>query len=275
MVQTLPKFCPRCGMPTTVGQPFCANCGLVLAAPADNRGATPEPPTAPLGQPLPQDSYIPMQQAQTRWNADASFPAAPHAVKKRGRAGVVLVGLLVLVLLGVVGYVAVGLMGLHVPGFSNGPATQPPVTKTQVNTAVTYAGADLTILTTQQAQSFIDDPNSVTTGMVRVNIQEQNKTATQVNLDYSNIAHLKLPGKNLVSPTYVKAKGSISPGATQESSFDFAVPLDVKVSQLTLILGATNEAQLEIPLTCHPNLAKYVPNTVTLNDSIPSPTSAG
>ncbi len=268
MVQTLPKFCPRCGVPTTVGQPFCANCGLVLAAPADNRGATPEPPTAPLGQPLPQGSYMPMGQAQTRWNADASFPAASRAVKKRGRAGVVVVGLLVLVLLGVVGYVAVGLMGLHVPGFSSRPTTQPPVTKTQVNTAVTYAGVDLTILTTQQAQSFIDDPNSATTGMVRVNIQEQNKTATQVNLDYSNIAHLKLPGKNLVSPTYVKAKGSISPGATQESSFDFAVPLDVKVSQLTLILGATNEAQLEIPLTGHANVGKYAPKTVSLNGQI-------
>jgi hypothetical protein len=200
-----------------------------------------------------------MGQAQTGWNADATFPAASQTVKKRGRAGVVLVGLLVLVLLGVVGYVAVGLMGLHVPGFSRGPTTQPPVTKTQVNTTVTYAGVDLTILTTQQAQSFIDDPNSATTGMVRVNIQEQNKTATQVNLAYSNIAYLKLPGKNPVSPTYVKAKGSVAPGITQESRLDFAVPVDIKVSQLTLILGSANEAQLEIPLTGHANVGKYAP----------------
>jgi hypothetical protein len=206
-----------------------------------------------------------MGQAQTGWNADASFPAASRTVKKRGRAGVVLVGLLVLGLLGVVGYVAAGLMGLHVPGFSRGPTTQPPVTKTQMNTTVTYAGVDLTILTTQQAQSFIDDPNSATTGMVRVNIQEQNKTATQVNLAYSNIAYLKLPGKNPVSPTYVKAKGSVAPGTTQEGSLDFAVPVDIKVSQLTLILGSASEAQLEIPLTGHANVGKYAPKTVGLN----------
>src|SRR6266487_619504 len=102
MAQTLPKFCPRCGRPTTVGQTFCANCGLVMAAPADNRGATPEPPTAPLGQPPTQGSYISTGQTQTAWNGEPSFPTAPSSIKKRGsrRGGLVLVLVLVLVLLG-------------------------------------------------------------------------------------------------------------------------------------------------------------------------------
>jgi len=238
-----------------------------MAAPAGNRGAPPEPPTAPLGQPPTQGSYIPTGQTQTAWNGEPSFPTAPSSIKKRGsrRGGLVLVLVLVLVLLGAGTYVAAGFMGLHVPGFSSAPATQPPVTTTQLNTPVTYAGVDLTLLTTQQAQSFIDDANTTTTGMVRLNIQEQNKTATQVSWNYNDVARLKLPGKNLVAPTYVKAKGNIAPGATQKSSLDFAVPVDVKVNQLTLIIGSANEAQLEIPLTSHANLSKYAPRTVNLN----------
>jgi hypothetical protein len=169
--------------------------------------------------------------------------------------------LLVVVLLGVGVYVVANLMGLSIPG--PGPAAQSQVTTTQLNTTLTYAGADLTILTAQQAQSFAGDPN--TGGLLRLNIQERNTTSSRVNLAYADIARLNLPGNGSAAPAYIKARGSIAPGATQSSSIDFAVPGDVQVKQLTLILGSAAEAQLQVPLTGHANVSAYAPKSVNLH----------
>jgi len=77
-----------------------------------------------------------------------------------------------------------------------------------------------------------------------------------------------LPDKSLVSPTYVKSVVSVAPGASQTSVVDFAVPSNYLVSRLTFVLGATNEAQMLIPLMRNANLSKYQPETVSLNGQI-------
>ena len=46
---------------------------------------------------------------------------------------------------------------------------------------------------------------------------------------------------------------------------DSAVPANNHISQLTLLLGATNEAQILIPLTGNAEVGKYQPKTVNLN----------
>jgi len=79
---------------------------------------------------------------------------------------------------------------------------------------------------------------------------------------YSNIARLILPGKKFVVPTLVQATVGIAPGVIQKSTLDFAVPTSMKISQLTLRLGAANEAQMDIPLTGHADLREYAPKTV-------------
>ena len=82
---------------------------------------------------------------------------------------------------------------------------------------------------------------------------------------YANIARLLLPGKSTAAPTFVRANVGIAPGATQKSTVDFAVPIDDKVNQLILRLGAANEAQMDIPLTSHADLGKYSPKTIQPN----------
>jgi len=134
-----------------------------------------------------------------------------------------------------------------------------------INSSVPYAGVDITIVNAQQSQSFIDDPNSSTAGIVRLNLREQNNTAFKVSWSYQNIARLILPNKSIVSPIYVKAKVGIAPGTSQTSVVDFAVPVSDHIGQLTLMLGATNEAQMLIPLTGNANLNKYQPKTINLN----------
>lgn len=171
--------------------------------------------------------------------------------------GCALICLLLLVLLGVGGYIGVAAMGIHLPGFGSGNATQPSVTSTPINTTVTYAGVELTILSVQQSQSFIDDPNTVSTGMVRLVIQERNTTSLKVSWLYADSARLLLPDKAIVTPTFARANAGIAPAATQQSIVDFAIPGNDRITQLTLRLGAANEAQMDIPLTGHADLSKY------------------
>ena len=149
--------------------------------------------------------------------------------------------------------------------FGRGKAAQPTVTSVALNTAVTYAGVTMTVQKVEQAQSFSDDPNSATNGMLRVLLQAQNKTQVPVNLLYPTIAHLLIPGGKTLSPTYVKANVGMPPGATRTAILDFAVPTDTKASLCTLRLGAPDEAQLDIPLQPGANMSRYAPVTSNIS----------
>ncbi|HLZ81385.1 MAG TPA: zinc ribbon domain-containing protein [Ktedonobacteraceae bacterium] len=254
MAQTPPRFCPGCGAPTAVGQRFCANCGQEI---------TP----ALLAQHISQRTSQAPQPTWAKPIPAATYPRA-REMRRPGRAGFVFVLLVILIFIGIGAYITAGLLGLRLPGFRSGGSSsnaQPPVTTQRVNTTVTYAGVAITILSAQQSQSFSDDPDTTTTGMVRLHIQEQNKTTTRVSWIYNDIAHLILPGGKNLAPVFVQAKVGIAPGATQQSLLDFAVPTSMKISQLVLRLGAANEAQMDIPLTGHADLSKYALKTTNLN----------
>lgn len=267
MEQVSPRFCPRCSAPAVPGQRFCANCGLIMT-PAPRPRITVNTPDP---QPPSQFSPVSQQPAQPppSWRITGPpapiTPSRPPRKKTSGRTVLVLILVLLLVLLGVGSYLGALALGIRLPGFPGGTATQPPVTTSQINATVTYAGVDLTVLTAQQSQSFMNDPNTASTGMVRLNIQEQNKTTVKVSWLYTDIARLLLPEKTLVGPVYVHAHVGIAPGATQKSVLDFAVPVNDKISQLTLRLGAANEAQVDIPLNGHADLGKYNPQSVQPN----------
>ncbi len=185
-------------------------------------------------------------------------PSAPiKAPRGRRRLGLVIILLVLLILLGGAGYLALNLLN---------PAnkTQTVITTSSINSIVTYAGVTMTVLKVEQSQRFIDDPNSADNGMVRIQLQAQNKTTVPVNLLYNTIAALTLPGGTTVAPTYVKGNIGVAPGATQTSIMDFAVSTDTKVNQLVFKLGAPEEAQLAIPLTPGANLDQYAPKTTNL-----------
>ena len=175
-----------------------------------------------------------------------------------------MIGLLVVAVLGVAAYFVIALLGVQIPGLST-LGSQPTVTTTTINQTINYAGADITILNAQQSDRFINDPNTSTNGMLRLNIREQNNTNVKISWLYANSAHLILPGGTTVAPAYVKAKVGIVPGATQTSLVDFAVPGGTDVRKIILRLGTSSEAQMDMPLTGHANLGSYDPRTVKLN----------
>src|SRR5258706_1811205 len=284
MVQVLPRNCPRCGTPTVAGQRFCASCGLSAEAMQASDGyvqpvQNPQYNPAQLQQMNPQSFHgqqqqNPIQPPFVNQQASQQYSQPSQAKttrdfsekqtrRRRPRRTAFLLILLVMVLILAAIFIAVAPSGFHLPGV--GSASQPPITTMPVNSTVTYAGVDITVLNAQQSQSFLNDPNTSNDGMVRLNLQAQNKTSVQENWSYYNIAQMLLPGKGSTKPTYVKEKIGIAPGATQTSFVDFAVPTGDKISQLTLQLGAANEAQMDIPLTGQANLNKYQPQTSRIN----------
>lgn len=270
MAQVLPRNCPRCGVPTVAGQRFCANCGLSNEA-MQAGGGYAQPAQAPLSnamqhqqaepQSFPGLQQSPLQSQQPRTTRD--FSQQQTRSKRPRRIGILLL-ILALLLIAAAILIAVLPSNLHLAGLG-GPASQPAITTMQINSTVTYAGVDITVVNAQQAQSFLDDPATSNDGMVRLNLQAQNKTSMQVNWSYYTIVQLLLPGKSSVRPSYVKGPTSIAAGTTQSNIVDFAVPTTDKISQLTLRLGAANQAQMDIPLTGSADLSKYAPKTTRLN----------
>ena len=143
--------------------------------------------------------------------------------------------------------------------------TQPTITTVQLNEAVHFAGVDITIVSAQQSQTFLDDSSSSTTGMVRLNLKEDNKSTASARYLYSDEARLILPDKTSVPPVNEQQFGGPDGGVSRTNWLDFPVPTSVKISQLTLQLGRDTEAQESIALTGKADLAQYQPKTAQLN----------
>jgi zinc ribbon protein len=145
--------------------------------------------------------------------------------------------------------------------------TQPTITTVPINETVSYSGADLTITSAEQSQTFMDDPFSSTTGMVRLNLKESNQSTSGANYIYSDVARLILPDKTSVVPDNAQQASGPDAGVTRTNWVDFPVPTSVQVGQLTLQLGRDTQAQEVIPLTGNANLAQYQPKTAQVNVS--------
>lgn len=226
---------------------------------------------APSPNPWSDSNNAPNNPAfQSSWAAQAETmqPPAPTPApqpKGRRRLGIVLVLLVILLALGGGGYLAMSVLGLHIPGLGS---TQSTIKTTNLNTTINYAGVDITLRNVQQAQNFLDDPQTASDGMLRLNLQEQNRTGITISWDYNQSARLVVQGKRAIAPVYVKAKGSIAPGATQTSEIDFAIANGGNLSTTVFQLGATSEAQMQIPLTAQANLSQYQPKTTQQNGTM-------
>ena len=173
--------------------------------------------------------------------------------------------LALLILVGAGLFVAARAFGASIPGF--GPA-QSSITTTSISTTFPYAGVNITLVNARQAQNFRDDPNTRNDGMLRLNLRVTNSTNSRISWRYEDIAQLVLPDHTVVKPAYVKGVVDLAVGKTQGSIVDFAVPGGVDLAKLILRIGATNEAQLDIPLKAQADLSSYLPRTTTLNGQV-------
>jgi hypothetical protein len=173
---------------------------------------------------------------------------------------VALLALLILVGAGIV--VAARAFGASVPGFA---PSQSSITTTPLSLSFPYAGANITLVNAQQAQNFLNDPNTRNDGMLRLNLQATNSTTVRIAWRYEDIAQLVLPGNSIVKPVYVKSIVDLPAGKTQNNIVDFAVPAGITLAKMTLRIGAAGEAQMDIPLKAQANLGNLLPHKTALN----------
>ena len=205
---------------------------------------------------------------QTQARSVLQFLTGPSTGRlDRRRIGVLL---LLIVIIGGVGFGIIELVYAL-----NAPPSQPPIITTTLGTTVNYAGIDITVVNAQKSQSFVDDPNATSNGMLRLQLRAQNKTSLTLNLPYETIAHLTLPSGQSVgqadkplSPAYVKSDEHLAPNAQERDLVDFAVPQNVRVDQLIFHIGREDEAQLDIPLNGHANVDQYTSKIVHSNQQL-------
>jgi zinc-ribbon domain len=299
MSQMPQRPCPNCGAPIAFGQRFCTNCGTVLEAqpqPPSQYGEQPPAQNYQYQQAWQSPSYAQqqqmppyMQQPQQRQSPIAEALGALGLLfllrgfgrryrgytpqrQSSGCCGCLVLLVILFIVIGLPAYflakpsISNVSKSLNISSFSGKPATQPPITKVQINETVPYAGVDITVVSAQQTQTFLDDHASGTDGMVRLNLKESSATG-KANFFYGDVAHLILPDKTSVAPVNEQQLSSPGAGVTRTNWLDFPVPTSIQISQLTLQLGKDSESQVNVPLTGKASLAQYQPKTTKLNAS--------
>ena len=259
--------------------------------------ASPTPPPPPEGiynQPLQPNTYYPEQQAQNFSQqqgyqaAPAPVPAYAKPVKDSSKSvlsqigcGVILVILLIVGICAGAGYAVYRWAASNANSAtttsntttingsgSNGTPQSIPLSTTQINSTVTYASVDVTIINAQKASSFSDDNGySNSPYLVRLNIKEHNPTTGSVYLFYNDNLHLILPDGTSVAATSEHDTSGIGQAVARTNWVDFPVSTNVDVSKLTVRFGGANEAQMNVPLTGSADVSKYQLKTITPNST--------
>ena len=144
---------------------------------------------------------------------------------------------------------------------ANGAATEP------LNLQVTYANVGITLISAQLASSFSDDTSTTagSAGIVRVNIRENNATASNPDYVESQSMLLLLPGGTTAQPGNEQQGVSPAQGVNRLNWLDFPLGVQATLNQLILRIGKQGENQMDIPLQPKADISKYQDKTSSPN----------
>jgi hypothetical protein len=177
--------------------------------------------------------------------------------------------------IGVVAFIVIVGVGLSAlagakggSGGSNGSNKSYSNLQNLSNLSVVYASDQLTFTSIQQASSFSDDnltgynehPN-----YVRVNFKEQQTSGSDSIFDYDESFSLLLPDHSIVAAQNAEDDTGPQQAEVRTNWVDFPANAKVDLSNLTLRIGANNEAQMLVPLKNGANLSQYQPKVVNPN----------
>ncbi len=303
MAQYSNRPCPKCDTPLTPGQRFCSNCGSIVepsayqpteltpnsASSSADMGTyqetPPPPPMNSYGQtpmPPPSTNY---QTPQMGYQPPPSYtqPQKDSSKKVLGQigCGVMAIILLAVALCGAAGFFVYHAISSNVSesiksttsytdtntgvnSTSDATPTFAPPTTSPINATLKFADVDITIVDVKQANGFVDETYPATSSVIlRIDLKENNTTARGSNYYYGDMVRLILDDGTSMTPFHTQYLGGPDASVTRTNWIDFAPKSNLDVSKLTLQLGAANEAQINIPLTNNPDIAKYQPKTVT------------
>lgn len=100
---------------------------------------------------------------------------------------------------------------------------------------------------------------------VRVNLKEQGTAQDGSFFDYMESFHLVLPDKSVVALENSQSDTGPDQAVVRTNWLDFGTDAQVYLTKLTLLVGASGEAQMNIPLQSGADLSSYQPKTTTLN----------
>jgi len=136
----------------------------------------------------------------------------------------------------------------------------------QLNIKITYASLNLTLVSAQLASRFNDDTSSPgQTGVVRINLREDNTTASNPDYLESDAMHLLLPDGSSVQSNNAQQDISPAAGVSRQNWIDFPVNTQITLNRLTLRIGTPTENQMDIPLQPNANVSKYQNKTSSPN----------
>lgn len=261
MGQSFSWRCSRCATLVPNGQPYCPQCGQPLGE------STHLAQRAAFSQQIPPGAPIPL----------ASLPLQDMRTGRRSfkRVGCLVgMGALILVLvLGSAGYLLARMAGARLANaggsIPDATPTQSPIKTTLLGETITYSSVIITLVSAQQASRFADDNSTSSVGALRLNIHESQSapldtggSRTDPYYGYDKPFHLLLPGGKLISSEGAKNASGPTGKATQDNWIDFSVPTTLPVNQLSLRIGDTNEAQMDVPLRANADLSAYQPQVV-------------
>lgn len=294
MTQSTTHSCASCGSSVPDDMRFCPNCGTPAGIPQ----APPPPPAdsyAPTRRAAPYTAYSqqnnqpayqppPAQQGYQPPLQSVQPPptyARPQKNSARGMLKVAVILLLLILVLGGVGYFALhaltnrGGTPTGTGATSEATPTQAPLITTPINTTVTYASVNITIINAQQATSFADDSGTPAHGVVRLNLHAVQSDVTSVGFTsapayaYGESFALLLPGGNKVALGGYKDITGPAQKGNQTTWIDFPASPVLKVGQMTLQIGKDTEEQLLVPLSGHADLSQYQPKQSAPNLRVP------
>lgn len=284
MTQSTTHSCASCGSSVPDTMRFCPNCGTPAGIPQ-----APPPPSvdsyAPTQKVAPFTAYPqqnnqpayqppPAQQGYQPPLQNVQPPPAYARLQKnsaRGMLKVAVILLLLILVLGAAGYFAFhaltsrGGNTARTGATSETTPTQAPLITTPINTTVTYASVNITIINAQQATSFADDTGTPAQGVLRLNLHAVQSDVNNVYFAsapayaYGESFALLLSGGSKVALGSSKDISGPARKGNQTTWIDFPASTGSKVDQMILQIGKDTEEQLQVPLTGHADLSQYQP----------------
>lgn len=291
--------CRYCGIAMEAGQRFCSNCGSTIDggtskpterdSSAENTRIAYERdghPQSSISTPPPPPTMRPAQGQIYQPVPGGYQPAPNYATPQKDTSGKVVrqIGCgfvaTILIILALCGGVSYFVYYQVSSAFRNASHTTististqkptaivPPIVTTLHTKPVTYASVNISIIDAQQATGFVDDNNS-DTGVLRLNLSEENTTTQASYYDYADAMLLLLPDGTSVHPSH--KKDGVGPDASikRNTWIDFPVPTKLKPERLTLRIGTSTESQIDVALKADADVTKYQPITSTPNKQL-------